>query len=135
MRVHHIGYIVDNTSKAIREFAALGYEIIKETQYDSVRDIDITFIANSGMVIELVMPKSKESVIYKLAGKFKNMPYHICYESEDLQNEIKKLEKRGYIVIQKPEKASAINNKKVAFLMHLDIGMIELVEKNEGADL
>ena len=124
MRVHHIGYIVDNMLNAIREFAALGYEIIQETQYDSKRDIDITFIENNGMVIELVMPKSKESVIYKLAGKFKNMPYHICYESKNLQNEIKELEKRGYIVIQKPETASAINNKKVAFLMHLDIGMI-----------
>lgn len=93
MRVHHIGYIVDNMLNAIREFAALGYEIIQETQYDSKRDIDITFIENNGMVIELVMPKSKESVIYKLAGKFKNMPYHICYESKNLQNEIKELEK------------------------------------------
>lgn len=120
---------------AINEFKKLGYETIQDTQYDPTRDIDIAFIENNGVVIELVMPKSKESVIYKLAGKYKNMPYHICYETDSIIEEIKRLEERGYIVIQKLESACAINDKKVVFLMHLDIGMIELVEKNEGAGL
>lgn len=135
MKIHHVGYIVDNMPNAINEFKKLGYIITQENQYDQTRDIDITFIENNGMVIELIMPKSKESVIYQLAGKYKNMPYHICYETDSLSDEIKRLEERGYIVIQKPETACAINNKKVVFLMHLDIGMIELVEKNEGVGL
>lgn len=129
MKAHHVGYIVDNMGNAISEFVRLGYKIIQEIRNDRLRDIDIAFMENNGMVIELVMPKSKESVIYKLAGKYRNMPYHICYETKNLKNEIKTLEERGYILIQKPERACAIDNKKVAFLMHLDIGIIELVEK------
>jgi methylmalonyl-CoA/ethylmalonyl-CoA epimerase len=65
-----------------------------------------------------------------MAGKYRNMPYHICYESSNLENDLRRLEGKGYIVIQKPEVAPAIKNNKVAFLMHLYVGIIELVEKN-----
>jgi len=132
MKVHHIGYIVDNMENSIKEFEGLGFKILQKNQYDEIRDINICFIENGGIIIELVQPKTKESVIYKMAGKYKNMPYHICYETDDMDRDIERLKQRGYMVIQKPERAPAINNSKVVFLMHLDMGIIELLEKNKG---
>jgi len=129
MKVHHVGYIVDNLANAMNEFEKLGYKRVGEPVYDQVRDIYVVFVNNDGVMVELVMPKSRNSVIYKLAGKYRNMPYHICYETDCLEDDIEQLTKRGYMLIRKPEAASAISNNRVAFLMHLDVGIIELVEK------
>ena len=39
------------------------------------------------------------------------------------------LEKMGYVVINEPLEAPAIDNRKVAFMYHMNVGLIELVEE------
>ena len=80
------------------------------------------------MRIELIQPTSKESVVASFAKKIGNSPYHICYETQNINQSIEKLTEDGYVLIHQPEKAIAIRNKKVAFLMSGEIGIIELVE-------
>lgn len=83
---------------------------------------------NGSYCVELVEPWGSESPIYGLLKKYKNCPYHLCYCSDDLNREIQQLEKEGWMLFQPPEAAPAINGKKVAFLINVEIGMIELVE-------
>ena len=129
MTVHHIGYLVKNMEKSIRKFQLLGYVQTTQTVYDPIRKIDITFMEKDGYRVELVSTDDPQSVVYNLYGKYKNAPYHICYETEDLERSVAELSKNGFAQIAPPCAAPAIRDKRVVFLMNSAIGMIELVER------
>ena len=130
MRVHHVGYLVKSISEAKEVFRKLGYSIEQDTVYDQYRNIDICFLINNNERIEPVAPRNSESSpILKLLKKMGNTPYHICYECDDIDKMVKQMvEENGYMLIQEKQPAPAIQNQPVAFLYHVEIGMIELVE-------
>jgi len=131
LKVHHIGYLVKKISKAEKDFAALGFECIASVVYDPLRDADISFWEKDGYCVELVSPKSEKSIVYDLLKKFKNMPYHICYSSTDMNSDIEELREKGYMVLDEPMEAVAIEGRKVCFLFSANSGMIELLEAAE----
>ena len=131
LKVHHIGYLVKKISKAEKDFAALGFECTAPVIYDPLRDVDISFWEKDGYCVELVSPKSEKSVVYELLKKFKNMPYHICYSSTDMNGDIETLSTNGYILMDEPMEAVAIEGKRVCFLFSANSGMIELLEETE----
>lgn len=131
LKVHHIGYLVKKIDKAEKDFTALGFECIAPVVYDSLRDADISFWEKNGYCVELVSPKSEKSVVYDLLKKFKNMPYHICYSSTDMNSDIEDLRKSGYMLLDEPMEAVAIEGRKVCFLFSANSGMIELLEAAE----
>lgn len=128
MKIHHIGYLVKKIDKALETFLDLGYQIIQETIYDEYRGIYICFLERDGYVIELVSPASVKSVVSGLLTKTGNSPYHICYEVSDMEEEIQKLRKLHYVICSEPHEAVACSNRKVCFLVHPHMGMIELLE-------
>jgi len=129
MTPHHIGYLVKNIDKATAEFTKLGYSIIKEKQYDDYRKVDITFLELAGYVVELVSPAADGSVVEGLMSRYKNAPYHICYEVEDFDSTSKQLSENGYVAIDAGTPAPAIEGKRVQFFMNRFAGMIEIVER------
>ena len=129
MKIHHVGYLVKKIGKATKAFEDLGFVAMAPQVYDQIRDIDILFMEKDGYVIELVSPKSPDSVVSNLMKKLGNTPYHFCYETEDIVATADKLSKEGYVIIDEPTVAVAIEGRKVIFLMHPFMGMIELVEK------
>lgn len=133
MKVNHIGYLVKDLEKAKMEFRNLGYSVEPEVTHDELRGVDICFAQsqNEGMggyVVELVSPYHADSVVAGMIKKHKNMPYHICYESECLENDLEYLLARGWVQIDKPCAAPAFDNRRVVFLVHSKVGMIELLE-------
>ena len=128
MKIHHIGYLVKNIDEAKRVFITLGYVDITDTIYDSYRSVYISFLRKNDYTIELVSPASQNSVVYGLFKRTKNSPYHICYESDNIELKIEELKNEGFVQLDKLCCAPAIDNKRVTFLMHKDIGMIELLE-------
>ncbi len=131
LKVHHIGYLVKNICKAEKDFAMLGFECVAPVVYDPLRDAEISFWEKNGYCVELVSPKSEKSVVYDLLKKFKNMPYHICYSSTDMNRDIEELSNNGYMVLGEPMEAVAIEGRKVCFLFSANSGMIELLEATE----
>lgn len=128
LTVHHIGYLVKNIEKSAAAFQSLGYQTETAIIYDDIRKIDICFLIKDQYRIELVSPTSEDSVVAGLIKKYKNSPYHICYESQDFDKDISYLASNGYCVIGEPTKAPAISDRKVVFLMHSQHGMIELLD-------
>ena len=133
LTIHHIGYLVKKMDAAIHAFAHLGYTIRQDTVYDSIRNIHICFMEKDGYVIELVSPAASESVAAGLLKRYKNSPYHICYETEDLDGALIRLTAEGYTAIDTPTPAPALGNRRVVFLMNPFLGMIELLEANTPA--
>jgi len=131
MKIHHIGYLVDNIKKAAHEFEMIGYTQKGEVSEDESRQVYIQFLENGGYLVELIQPIDESSPVYGLRKRFRNAPYHICYETDDLQQQIDTCcSGGGYIMLQPPKPAPAITGcPNVAFLTSTNIGMIELVER------
>lgn len=128
LKIHHIGYLVKKINEAMAAFKLLGYTIQKDIIYDDYRKINICFMEKDGYLVELVSPASPDSVISGLLKKYKNSPYHLCYETKDFESDFAMLTQEGYTAIDTPTPAPALNHKRVVFLMNPNLGMIELLE-------
>ena len=127
LKVHHIGYLVKKINEAIQSFKNLGYHIVQETVYDDIRKVNICFLEKDGYCIELISPVSEDSVVYGLLKRFKNSPYHICYETEAFEKDYETLLSNGFIAIDDPTPAPALQDREVVFLTSPSLGMIELL--------
>ncbi len=128
MKIHHVGYLAKNIEKTRKKLLELGYTVEKPVKYDEIRQINIEFLVNGDYRVELIQPMSEESPMYPLLKRFKNAPYHFCYEVADLDASVEELSSKGYTVIQEPEIAPCIEEKRVVFLNNISMGIIELVE-------
>ncbi|MCD8327081.1 MAG: VOC family protein [Lachnospiraceae bacterium] len=130
MRIDHVGYAVRRMEKAVRTFEALGYQF-DEPVDDHDRNIRIRFGQMDGYRIELVQPLSREepSPVDTYLRRVGSMPYHICYRSDAFEQDIDDLCGKGFQVLNAPQPAAAFSGKRVSFLIHPAIGMLELVEE------
>lgn len=128
MKIHHVGYLTKNLDKSKLLFENLGFFVEKEKAYDELRKIHIVFMLNDNYRIELVEPDGEQSPIWGLLKRYKNTPYHFCYQVEDMNTAVKKMRKEGHVMISKPMPASCMDNKLCCFMLHKDMGIIELSE-------
>ena len=127
LKIHHIGYLVKKIEAAIQTFEALGYQITQAVMYDDIRKVNICFLQKDDYCIELVSPAAEDSLVSGLMKKYKNCPYHICYETPDFDRDYQMLLSNGFISIDAPTPAPALQGRDVVFLMSASMGMIELL--------
>lgn len=128
MRIHHIGYLCKDINKTEEGFLELGYLRVSSPVYDPVRQCNISFLKKDGYNIELVNPVTKDSPIFPLLEKYKDSPYHFCYEVADLEKKTKDLLESDYFILKEKEIAPALDERNVVFLYKKGVGMIELLE-------
>ena len=85
-------------------------------------------IKGGGYRIELIAESEGCELFGKKFKKFGSTPYHICYECEEMERTLEELQKENFILIREPQPASAINNRRVAFMYSDAVGQIELLE-------
>ena len=76
---------------------------------------------------KLVSPLDSSSLVSGLLKKYKNSPYHICYETDNLETAFADLTSNGFTAIDTPTPAPALDGRKVVFLTSSAIGMVELL--------
>lgn len=125
IKFHHIGIATENIENTIKYLKnIMNIKGISETVYDRNQDANLCMLTlEDGTKLELVSGKIVEKIVKK-----RQFLYHTCYETENIIEEIRKLEKLGGFIVSKPKEAILFNEKKVAFLM-TDLGLMELVEK------
>ena len=130
LEIDHIGYAVKKLDRAIRSFEELGFSFDSVIE-DLDRNVNIVFGVKDGYRIELVCPldKTKPSPVDGYISAVGPTPYHICYQCDDLKENIDELTKNGFRVIIEPRPAVAFNGKSVVFLMNLGLGLMEIVQK------
>lgn len=130
MKIHHFGIAVTDMKKARNTYETLGFVVETEICLDVSRNLNILFMTNGDVRIELleVADKEKHSPVDKFIDK-KNWHniYHSCYETTCLEEEIENL-KESYVVVSEPKKALALEGRRVCFLYSNSVGMIELLE-------
>ncbi len=131
MQIDHVGYAVYDIEESIKTFMHLGYVTDSPIYDDEERNVRIVFmkIGNTGDGrVELIAPLAPNSPVDSTLAKSGVSPYHICYQTNDINVAISELKAQGFVVIKKKKPAVAFDGKCVAFLFKKEAGMIELVE-------
>jgi len=130
MQIDHIGYAVADIRRAADTLSSLGFsrgEIIS----DDMRKINICFMTNGGYKIELVSPVAEGSPVDGILKNSGDGPYHICYSTQNLDDEIENLLLQKFKKISEPAEAVAFGGRRVVFLYNRNVGLIELVEESK----
>ena len=132
MYIDHIGYAVKNIEKAKKSFEVLGYEF-GDTIQDNDRNIFISFGKLDNYKIELVAENIQNgegiTPISTYIQKIGACPYHICYKSENIENDIETLKKNRFKITVPLAPAIAFGGRRVVFMYSLSVGLIEIVEQ------
>lgn len=127
MKVDHIGYAVKNIEKAKKTMELLGYTF-EDVIQDSDRQIDICFGELDGYRVELIAPNHKDSPVDAYLKKIGSTPYHLCYQSDCIEQDIQRLVKNHFRISIPLAPAVAFEGRRVVFMYSLSIGLIEIVE-------
>lgn len=132
MTPHHLGVAAADLMESIRGYRGLGWIWDGGIIDDNDRNVRLAFLrrGDSRNVLELVCPQNEKSPVSHTLNTMKNVatPYHICYEVNDIEKTIQILKGRGYILTDCPKPAVAFDNRRVAFMLSRDSGLIELLE-------
>jgi methylmalonyl-CoA/ethylmalonyl-CoA epimerase len=132
--VSHIGYAVNDIQKTASHYVDAGW-LLSEIYEEKVQNTKIAFLTKEGFpTIELVSPlddtKSPVDGILSHSGV---APYHLCYEVDDIEQTVEDLYDEDFKPLFMPVKSVAMENRKICYLHHLEVGFIELVERSKNA--
>lgn len=114
-KIEHIGIAVKNLDEANKTYAALlGKEHYKIEEVES-EFVKTSFFKVGESKIELLEATSPESPIAKFIEKKGQGVHHIAFSVEDIEEETKRLKKKGFVVLNETPKRGA-DNKMVVFL-------------------
>ena len=98
-RIDHIGIAVKDISKAIDQFSTvLGLEVAKQEEIED-QQLIAALIPTANVRFELMQPTVPDSVVGKFLERRGEGIHHICFEVEDIANEITTLQSKDVQVI------------------------------------
>ena len=114
-KVHHVAIAVKNLDEAIKLFDSMfGVKPAKiETVSDQGVKAALIPMAEGGE-IELIEPIDPNSGVAKFLEKKGRGIHHIAYEVDNVNNQIKDMQEKGVIMLDKEPRHGA-NNTKIAF--------------------
>lgn len=126
-KVNHIGIFTKNIDKTLDEYQRLGFVLKTKIVYDSLRNIKVVLLEFDEIIIELIEANDNNS--FKIFDKLSfPVGYHVCFQVKDLDNTVQKLIEDSYHLITPPLPTKLFDNKRVVFLYHKYIGLLELLE-------
>lgn len=131
MRFHHVGYAVKSIETYLEEFLRPLFApvTVSEPVTDPIQRVTISFATmQGGTVIELVEPLGENSPVTAIIGSSRGGVYHLCYEVENLDEEISRFREKRCLPLGRPVPAAALGGRRIVFLMTPERDLIELLE-------
>lgn len=117
-RLHHVGVAV----KAIGS-AATGLEPI----HDPTQRVRVAFADVYGLRVELIEPAADDAPIARSIQRGQQL-VHLCFEVDDLEGALRSARQQGCPTIHAPVPAVAFGGRRIAWIFHRALGLIELLE-------
>ena len=114
-KIEHIGIAVKSLKNSNLLFEKLFGESHYKTESVESEGVKTSFFKVGENKIELLEASNKNSPIAKFIEKKGEGIHHIAFDVDDIEKEIKRLKKEGFIVLNEKPKEGA-DNKLVAFL-------------------
>ena len=130
LKLHHIGLVVQNINESLGEIANfLSFESTSLPTIIGSQKVNICFLKTNNVYIELIEPTEENSPITNFAKEGGGF-HHLCFEVDDIQQEIDRMVKNGAHLVVAPVKG--FEDRLLAFLMlnlkKTKCKLIELVE-------
>ncbi len=114
-RVEHIGIAVRDLARAEAVYEALlGVGAYKRETVES-EQVLTSFFQAGGTKIELLYPLSESSAIHRFLDKRGEGMHHIAFEVEDIREEMARLRRAGFRLLNEEPKRGA-DNKLICFV-------------------
>lgn len=114
-KIEHIGIAVKDLEESNKLFAKLFNKAHYKIEEVASEGVKTSFFKIGPNKIELLEATNPESPIAKFIAKKGEGVHHIAYSVIDIKNEINRLKKEGFIVLNDEPKKGA-DNKLVVFL-------------------
>ena len=125
---HHIGMACFDIDKTSAYYETIGYAKT-EIVVDPLQNVKVCVLQKEGSpTIELLAPVDDKSPVCGILKKSGVSPYHICYQTSDMNATILELRNKRFTPPLGFPKMSNVFLHKVCFLYHKDVGLIELIE-------
>lgn len=115
LKVEHIGVAVKNLADSIPLFEKLLNTQCYKTEIVKEEKVNTAFFKQAETKIELLESTDEEGVISKFIEKKGEGIHHIAFEVADIETEMERLKKEGFVLLSKSAKRGA-DNKWVCFL-------------------
>ncbi len=115
LKIEHIGIAVKNIEASNQLFAKIFNASHYKTEVIASEGVNTSFFQVGENKIELLEATHTDSPIAKFIEKKGEGIHHIAFDVKDILSEMKRLEKEGFILLNKEPKLGA-DNKLVCFL-------------------
>ena len=129
---HHHGLAVKKDDQALSMLRFLGYNI-GEKLFDPLQNVYVRLCESvDHPAVEIVMPSPEgKSPIDTIITKYDELVYHTCYETDDRETVLTRLEEHGLrcLCISERKPAVLFGGCHVSFYKVVGWGIVELLEK------
>jgi methylmalonyl-CoA/ethylmalonyl-CoA epimerase len=131
-RIHHIAIAVNNLEESTAVFERLLGIKPHLDAVPSQKVDEAVFELGGGMEIDLVAPTGPDSTVAKFLESRGEGLHHIAFEVDEINDELKAMEKRGFRLIDKEGREGMA--RRVGFIHPKSVNgvLVELVQPREG---
>ena len=130
LSLHHIGIATENIEQTAELLKVFGYMSDGEGQKeDLLQGVYVAFLKHPrAPLVELIGEGSiaSKSPIREILKRNGTTVYHLCFETENIDETVSELRKQGYLPTSKKQ-PSLIDGRDVIFLYHRSNCLIELL--------
>ena len=138
-RLAHLGVAVpalDPAAETLRTL--LGYRVVSGPFDDPIQKVSVNFLAQAPegsadnvAEIELIAPLTPDSPITSMLKKTGGGAYHLCFETNHLEQALDHVKANGCIIVSPPNPAVAFAGRRIAWFYTPNRQLIELVEASK----
>jgi len=130
MKLHHVGIVVPKIHDSLGEITKyLKFETIGLPTPVGSQKVNICFLKIGEPFLELIEPIEESSPIAVFAKKGGGI-HHLCFEVNDIHQQVKEMSKKGAAVLVQP--VEGFDSRLIAFvdlnMTNTKCGLIELLE-------
>ncbi|GEP90422.1 methylmalonyl-CoA epimerase [Chitinophaga terrae (ex Kim and Jung 2007)] len=115
LKVEHIGIAVKSLSASIPLFEKLLNTPCYKEEIVESEQVKTAFFRSGDTKVELLEATGPDSAIARFLEKQKEGMHHIAFEVENIYEEMERLKKEGFLLLQESPKKGA-DNKLICFL-------------------
>jgi methylmalonyl-CoA/ethylmalonyl-CoA epimerase len=115
LKVEHIGIAVKSLAESVPLFEKLLNSQCYKTELVESEKTNTAFFQQGKNKIELLESTDPDGVIARFLEKKGEGIHHIAFEVMDIENEMERLKKEGFVLLNEKPKAGA-DNKLICFL-------------------
>ena len=114
-KIEHIGIAVKSLTHSVPLFEKLLNCTCYKTEFVETEKVNTAFFRAGGTKIELLEGTDPEGVVARFIEKKGEGLHHIAFEVADIEMEMERLKKEGFVVLSDKPKQGA-DNKMICFL-------------------